>query len=223
MGNGWFSEDYVSGTPINRLNDDAQSAAAIDKAVASLRVLIEKTKQSVTIEEYLGDLQSEIDSLCADGERINPHNRQSIQQGVRHLRESILRAGSCPRDLTISQTHGDFQAANILVNQSGVWLIDWENSKVRQSGYDLLVLATESRQSTGLSRRLRSFSEAPSTASLLGQDSWPGLDWESSASRKCHIELFLLEEVAWHLRENCNNLFIRESNGLKQILSLIHI
>ena len=54
-------------------------------------------------------------------------------------------------------------------------------------------------------------------------ESWPGLTWESKTARIRHIELFLLEEVAWHLRENSNELFTRESDGLRQIVAELNL
>ncbi len=218
---GWFRESYLSGQPLNRLADRQEVVAKRKVAFSDIRRLVEATLEPATAEDYAKSLEARIVSGLDEASQINPHNRQYLQQGVQHLRQSILEATNCPRELSISETHGDFQPANVLVADSGCWIIDWENAGRRQSVYDLLVMTTNSRMSIGLADRLAQV--VKSDVAPASESDWPGLDWSTTATRTRHADLFFLEEVAWHVAENTNTIFTSESSGLNQIVAELEV
>ena len=218
---GWFRESYLSGQPLNRLADRQEVVAKRKVAFSDIRRLVEATLEPVTAADYARRLEARIVSSLDEASQINPNNRQYLLQGVQHLRQSILEATNCPRELSISETHGDFQPANVLVADSGCWIIDWENAGQRQSVYDLLVMVTNSRMSNGLADRLAQV--VKSEVAPASESDWPGLDWNTTATRTRHADLFFLEEVAWHVAENTNTIFTSESSGLNQIVAELRV
>ncbi len=101
-----------------------------------------------------------------------------------------------------------------------MWLIDWENAKLRQTAYDLFVMSLQSRSPAGLANRLQQLVQ--SAPPWLADSHWPGLDWSDNSRRWCHLRLFLLEELSWHVEENANPLFARTGFGLEQLLAEIN-
>ena len=55
----------------------------------------------------------------------------------------LIQKGS--KKIVTAQTHGDFHAANMLIEKDHFWLIDWEYSSRRQIAYDALVYSLASR------------------------------------------------------------------------------
>ena len=218
---GWYREAYLSGQPLNRLSSEQDAAEMRSVAFSHIRRLVEATMESVAVEDYTSQLVEQIETMLDSAGQINPHNRQFLQQGVQHLRKTILQATNCPREMSISQTHGDFQPANVLVADSGCWIIDWENAGKRQAAYDLFVMSTNSRMSVRLADRLATV--VGSEAAVANGSDWPGLDWNTAAVRTRHADLFFLEEVAWHVAENTNEIFTSESSGLNQIVAELRV
>jgi hypothetical protein len=112
-----------------------------------------------------------------------------------------------------AQTHGDFQPANILIDNHMFWIIDWEYASRRQLSFDRLVLRCESRRGAGLARRLQGF-----------VDDQPDMTWlESNASfsvrenRQLAATIHLLEELDLRLSENTNICFTQIEDGLTQL------
>jgi len=211
----WFRESYVSGTPINRLADAAVAQRAVADVAYALHRLLRHTMQEQLLSEYVERLAAQARAHIAANHLLSEGQRRSLLQAVDCLLTQLnaLRSAIGGRILT-SLTHGDFQPANILVSQDGVWLIDWEYSARRQAGYDALVFALRSRFPAGLAARLqRIVGEGDSTQPLSLAD-WPGLNWQDASWRRVHGWLFLLEELALHLEENANPCFHRLGDGL---------
>ena len=212
----WFREQYVSGTPLNRLESPERVSKFLQSAVSALQLFVSQTQQQVSIQTYVEQLSLEAASYV---NRYTPQFCESILERVQHLRSFAL--GMVDDDhatLQVSQTHGDFQPANVLVRDEEFWLIDWENSALRQTGYDLFVYEFHSRMSDGLAMRMAA-AITNDRLGWFGDSPWPGLSWDSEANRVLVLTLFLLEEINWHLKENDNQYFIKSSHGLERILS----
>jgi hypothetical protein len=188
---GWFAEQYVSGTPINRLADTTAAEAAVQQAMTALERLYAATATMATVAGYAGQLRQRI------GDLIQPHHLLAAAEKdtLFQLAERLYRplAGDTTA-WPLALAHGDFQPANILLNESGVWLIDWEYAQLRQRDYDRLVFTLQARFPAGLGPRLRRFVQA----------GWPepwSTTWPPVAARDAVISLFMLEELELHLSQ----------------------
>ena len=212
----WFSESYVSGTPLNRLADRESASLAASRAALALFRLLEETASEERIADYSALLREKIESLVESSHLLSEFDRRRIGRAVKSLTSEVeaLQPAGGGRVVT-ALAHGDFQPANILSNDEGVWLIDWEYSARRQAGYDALVFALGSRSPSGLAERLEGFVAhgLPETFSI-GRLPWPGADWSDSKGRRLRAALFLLEELLMHLEENADPCFSRPGGGL---------
>ena len=212
----WLSEDYVSGTPVNRLKDPAQARAAFAEAHQALKVLHRHTFLEVNTEKYVDLLSAEAQThivanalIPPGGKRLFFHTLDSLVSQIKAL------LPACGNRLPTVLAHGDFQPANILVDADRLWLIDWEYSGRRQAAYDVLTFMLESRFTRGLSGRLqRLITQGIPNGGLEPDFSCYGNGWEDSRSRSLYGSLFLLEELALRLEENNNPIFVRLDKGL---------
>ena len=212
----WFSEQYVSGTPINRVAAPAVAYSATSIAARGLLQLLSETAREESLDEYLTRLRGQIGHLIRDNHLLSEESKDRFSEKVEALivQTRRLRA-AVPDRVTTALAHGDFHPANILLNDDAVWLIDWEYSARRQSCYDALVFMLRSRSPKGLALRLRTFvTNGGRPDCPMSKLCWPGVDWRSPAKRRLYSSLFLLEELAMHLEENANRCFVRLGDGL---------
>ena len=214
----WFSERYISGTPINRLSDPTTAGEATKNAATVLSGLLKHSAQEKPLADYVSRLRDQIKLQTGRNHLLSRQQKQNLLQGTEMLTNQFggLRPMGCGR-ITTALTHGDFQPANILLNHEGTWLIDWEYSARRQMGYDALVLMLRSRFPQGLAARLSDFiTNEPNQPDLLNL--WSQLNWQDTDSRRIYAGLFLLEEVLLHLAENDNPMFCQAGTGLQTII-----
>ena len=212
----WLSEAYVSGTPVNRLQDPAQARAAFAEAHQALQVLHRHTWCEVNTNQYVDLLATEAHNHIEANGLIPSGSKglfiQTLDSLVARIK-ALLPA--CGNRLPTVQAHGDFQPANILVDADRLWLIDWEYSGRRQAAYDLLTYKLGSRFTRGLSGRLQKFI----AQGIPDGGRWPDFScyangWQDSRHRLLYGLLFLLEEMALRLEENNNPSFVQLDKGL---------
>lgn len=209
----WFSEDYISGTPTNRLVGDVEAKVIEKKALGYVSKLSLATAKDLLLSDYLFECTSEIGLLLQRNHLLSGTERERWALLVARLAGAIEQ----PRDfsqrrVTTGLAHGDFQPGNILVDRGAFWLIDWEYSGLRQIGYDFLVLGLRSRAPKGLAERLAEF-----VVNGLAHDLFcdmPNQCFQEKDSRFICANLFLLEEVLLYLEENDNPQFFRLGTGL---------
>jgi len=214
----WFKERYISGTPLNRINDKDLARRTVKNISESLHRLLRKTMRDEFLKDYVEGLQTRIQQLVDTNHLLSVSDKQSLLRDT----EAILQRIDTLRPyigsyITTAMTHGDFQPANILLNQGGTWLIDWEYSARRQAGYDALVFSLNSRFPRGLATRLKSAINRKDLTQTLLMTDWPGLHWDDASWRRIHTELFLLEELLIHLEENAQPSFTRIGSGLNML------
>ena len=118
-----------------------------------------------------------------------------------------------------SYCHGDFQEGNIIHDGKKTWILDWEYSGQKQIGYDLFVLLLKSRVSKDFSNRfLRFMNNELENDQMVLINSWPEIKWDSKLFKKISLFLFLFEELDFHIEENSNVSFFRESIGLTSFI-----
>lgn len=217
---GWYCENYVSGTPINRLADRSKADTTVNQVVKSLHQFIRTTQQQEPISDYLANLAEALQVNIDEHHLLTTERKKelhTISKSLRDAVETTLAIGES--EMITAVTHGDFQPANILVNQDGPWLIDWEYAARRQSGYDALVYSLEARFPSGLAKRLDLFVDKGMAASTsIDLNQWPGLKLDNRHVRQRHAALFLIEELLLHLIENGQPPLTQLGNGLKQIV-----
>ena len=198
--NGILREAYVSATPLNRLPNASLARNSREVAFGYIQRLTEATSRQTPLTAYLDGLAEEIHSRINRYETDNPQTVELSRQLVRDLLNQIRELATkhnIDDSLRVAVTHGDFQPANIVVNDEGTWLIDWENSKERQAGYDWLTMNTEARSALDRPKRL----QEAITDDNLRAPAWTGLAWNSHKEKNYHLAIFQLEELATKLNE----------------------
>jgi len=220
---GWFSENYVSGTPLNRVTERNRIANTVQKVCESLAPLSQQSLRVELFADYVNRLLSSARGQIASLMLLDAGQRESLEKCVDRLVEMVnANSISGEIDANVFRTavaHGDLQPANVLLDDEGYWLIDWEYSRRRQLGYDFLVLGLEARCAKG---RLRRFEDFVRNGRLeFGVDqikTIPELDWSSKPARRQALVAFLAEELQFCLEENSNSQFTRIGLGLSCLL-----
>ena len=193
----WIVEEYVVGTPLNRIGDASVRSSALHQALDAILRLGAATEETFTHEDYLALLQRDLEGPLEKLRSLDSeaHGEACRVRGL--LLASLQSEGSS--SLLASLAHGDFQAANVLVDGDGIRLIDWEYSGLRQAGYDLLVFHLGSRSPSGLSDCLSQFV----TEGRLPSPDASGIQerWSTSEARLGVARLFLLEELILWISE----------------------
>ncbi|MCB8920921.1 MAG: phosphotransferase [Ardenticatenaceae bacterium] len=202
---GWFCEQLVSGTPINRLADKQQAAAAVQQVYTALTNLYAQTATQLPTCEYAAMLQQRILALVDAHHLLGEGEKTAVRQQTAQLTKHL---SSMAAPVTLALTHGDFQPANILLNEAGTWLIDWEYAAQRQIGYDVLVYSCAARFPTRLAQRLQQFINNDFSHSLPVMGLWP-----TETARHLSAHLFMLEESLFHLTQTYQPLFTTPGAG----------
>ena len=216
----WYREELILGTPINRLKDKTKAWGCVEKVAQHLfRLLKDKaTKESAII--YADKLKNEIKDLSEQSHHIEPDLKGDILSICEVLYKTVHAISKRTGDgIITSQTHGDFQPANILKSDDGPWLIDWEYTDRRQIIYDGLVLALQSRFPKNLAQRII---QAIKTGAVEGGEllqKWPQSQWRNKEERRLNLSLFILEEIKLRLKENDNQMFKTLGHGFKEYIT----
>lgn len=217
--NTWFTEEYIGGTPLNRLADKAQIQTGMQLALKALHVFIDENLFSLPALEYADALLEKIKKQLDCNYLLNVYQKNYLLFVTRELHRDakIYLSPQANQQIMLSKVHGDFQPANILFEDGKIWLIDWEYSDNRQSAYDLLTLLCGSRHPEGLAERLWNFEKDAEGSGVKFPSDWPGLEMDSPVKRHRMVSLFLMEELLLHLTENANPLFHHLGPGLLQM------
>jgi len=215
----WFIEDYISGTPVNRVGDVVQARQAIAQAFHVIKLLQQNTITQESLCEYADRLAEQAQNLIDANLLLSETQKRSSFKAVNALLTQIkFWQSSANGPFFTTFTHGDFQSANILADQNRIWLIDWEYAGRRQRAYDALTFLLASRFPKGLASRLWKFVLQGSTLFKMDDIPWPGIKWHQKNIRQFHCSLFLLEEMLLRLEQNDNILFKSLDQGFEIFL-----
>lgn len=212
----WFSEEYINGTPVNRMKNKDLAASVVEQAAEALHGLLNATAREECVKDYADSLAVRVQADIKDNHLLKTEDKRLLLANVDELLNLIDKfAHSVDGVVTTAQTHGDFQPANILYDNGRVWLIDWEYSGRRQAGYDALVFSLQSRFPDGLAERMKAVltSDFPVPKWL---EKWTVSDWKRPNQRYLFLALFVLEELSFYLEENRNRQFRKLSQSFLQ-------
>ncbi|MCA9262930.1 MAG: phosphotransferase [Planctomycetales bacterium] len=215
----WFSEQFVSATPINRLSDRRIAVNCATDALSQLRTLIDSTHADVAATDYLDGL---VAAVGQGMERIACLDSPTKQRVLRVV-DGLVRGVNWPATVPTALTHGDFQPANLLANDAGVWTIDWEFAGRRYAPYDLLVFQLESRRPRGLFDRLQTWLSRPPALPDGSSIDWPGLPDGSAAAEWVCGNLYLLEELRAQLDQLVDRPIRCPGVGFRTVLNEVEM
>jgi len=211
-GGSWYCEQYVSGIPPNRTGKRTEQVI-LEKAIGCLKNVLTKTQQIIQVQEYGNSLHESIITNLHQIAYLDQNTKDQILSLASKLIVTLKKYNSLT--ITTSFCHGDFHQGNILTDGDKFWILDWEFSGRKQSGYDLFILLLKSRITYGFSRRfyrLVSNNLDGNERKLI--DRWPGVTWSDSQWKQLHLFLFLLEELDFYICENNNRLFYNETQTI---------
>jgi len=205
----WYEEAQISALPFNRIDNQGVIDKALLDAQTSLLSLYGKTLAKVNLGGYTQSLYEFCDDLIAKLSDVYAQDdKDKIKDVLELLRRSLDKSNEC--EIALVQSHGDFQPANILVDNADqqLYLIDWEYSAKRSVYYDALVFATQCRFPQGLAERVRTILNETDT-------SW---NWciKNASTKLSNLELiiFLIEDLMVRLSELQIPNMINKDNGL---------
>ena len=202
IADGWYLEERIFGLPTNRL----ESVERINKSLSATKTFLMKMYNDTTISEksftYIDKkfkaIDAAIDSLPVCYEDSDLDYIKETKSRLVEISDSVLKENCV---VQISQTHGDLQAANLLVptyeSTRDVYIIDWEYAGKRCCHYDWFVYGLRSRAPNGLASRIEFLLKCDSlTRSKID---WYDFSKESFSRVKVLVVLFLIEDFLFRL------------------------
>jgi len=219
----WFEEELVFGVPANRLISLAHQRESFSNAYGALQKLYQETLKMENLNTYVNEKCDYCLELLKDNTLISETKQETTIYIINKIRLHLLKAKNEFKFETVL-SHGDFQPANLLVNDNKVMIIDWEFSEQRFEFYDLLTYALEARYPNGLEKRLNKFIHF-STTGLLPENQIqilaPSLSEENQ--RLYAVLIFCLENLLLNIQENSNIMFFQLDQGflifIKEVFS----
>ena len=210
--NFWYSEQYISGVPPNRLKNN--SLNIIKKAILDIRKLNSLSKTEIDVESYLKKLTSKINALTKSIPLIDSLLKTELNLIINILAAELMKVKK--NKIYVSQCHGDFHQGNVITNGDKYWILDWENSIINEMGYDLFIYLIDSRTDLGFSKKfisLINFDFDITKKHMVKY--WPELIDKNSTFKREYLLFFLLEEIHFYLDELNNKLFQKDPFALK--------
>ena len=204
----WYSEEYIEGLPPNRLSA-SEERFILNEANKNIHQLLRETEEKSYFKGYVLKILNQIKDNLISSSNIFKKEKDSIEEILNSLK-SILDKKS-DHIIHLGLTHGDYHQGNILYNTSSkkYWIMDWEHSEIRQSSYDLFILLLGSRVDKGYSSRFMKLldKEVGDFNNEIAKN-WPYSSWNNDEHRIVKLLIFLLEDLAFQIREKSNPIFI---------------
>jgi hypothetical protein len=210
-GDDWLREEYFNGIPLNRLESKERIEKLTNQIVKShSEQLLLPSSKSTPLKEYIQFIQKEISDLINNKRLIVNNDVVILIQKVCNLLFEKL----SNHNVEMSWSHGDFQAANILVRDKYYKVIDWEASNKRFYLYDVFTLLSKIRSGISLTEAIENLKRVNEKINRVNSEN------------EDEITLLLIEELRFHINEDFSENFY--SSGKKteklcqSIISYIH-
>ena len=209
----WYSEDYISGKPPNRLAELIGKQILL-QAIEKIKLMLDETLRVTTVGEYADSLCRKVHESIPFILHIQPNVAEKLSKFAALLFTSL--AEHVDQEFTLAYCHGDFHQGNILATTDEYWILDWEYSGEKQIAYDLFIILVESRMESGFSSRFLNLlnSDLDEFKAQIA-DGWPSINWRDKNLRKIYLTIFLLEELVFYIEESANPLFYGKKNILE--------
>jgi hypothetical protein len=190
-GSGWYEEDFVKGTPINRLAE-VDNAAATDEVLRLVwRDLAGATLTSATGIDFSDSRRERVRAL-AEAPTVDHALSRRVNSLADRLARNVRNHGGNV-SVPVAVTHGDLQHGNVLAavdRAQVVTVIDWESVGFRHAAYDLLTLRLSVRSSADWPERAAAWvQQGPAQKDRH----WIGC--EGLPERRLTLDCFLLDEL----------------------------
>jgi len=152
----WYEEAQISALPFNRIDNQDIKDKVLLEAQKSLLSLYDRTLLKVNIGSYLEPLYGSCyDLITRLPDIYTQKDKDRIKGALELLMGNLSKLNDC--EIALVQSHGDFQPANILIDNidQRLYLIDWEYTAKRSVYYDALVFATQCRAPLGFAERVQ--------------------------------------------------------------------
>ena len=202
IADGWYIEERIVGLPADRSGSEER----IKKSLSATKNFLMKMYNDTTIfEESFAYIDKKfkaidvaIDSLPACYQNLDLDYIKETKSRLVKISDSVLKK-NCT--VQVSQTHGDLQAANLLVPTNDVtrdvYIIDWEYAGMRCCHYDWFVYGLRSRAPNGLASRVEFLLKCDSHK--RSKIDWYDFSKESFSRVKVLVVLFLIEDFLFRL------------------------
>lgn len=198
----WLEEEYISGTPLNRIRSAPHKQIIINSLITThTDNLLIPSKKILPATVYVHEKQNDLSSkLLSDQLVLKPEIKQTILDTFNRLVNKVT-----DENVIVGWTHGDFQQGNILVDNNNCFkVIDWEAAERRFWLYDFFVLLGEIRSHGDLAIAFNTF--------LKHKELLPG---HESFSNDFEI-LLIIEELCFSVNEDCSpNYYISGEKTLR--------
>ena len=151
----WYSEKRINGLPLNRISSLSRRKQVMEIAFDNLLEVQERAIEEISGRGYLLEITNTLEQ-CVRNTQTLSHETLSLLSYLRVQVQTVLKSAEDIK-IELSQTHGDFQEANIIDDGENVWIIDWEYSEKRSRFYDFITMDCSTR--VGNSVHLRFFSK----------------------------------------------------------------
>ena len=180
----WFIEECFLGIPINRIDNSKLKFKYLNTLISL------HTNQLVNITKEILDLKTYKELIYSDIQKIK-FNKNFNNELYKLIFDviSLLFKYSKEKLIQISWTHGDFQEANILINNELFKVIDWESADKRFYLYDYFTLFGKSRTNISIIESINLFKKK---ISVNGD----------------YINLLLIEEIRFYINEESSLNFL---------------
>lgn len=189
----WAEEEYVEGTPINRLPASEERAWRQRFTERLKRTLVEPSAVAVPAHRAADALLEQVAALAI----ADSAHRDAVAAAAGAL-AAVARSAGTSLVTSVSASHGDLQPANLLVSGSQSWVIDWEGFGRRLSVYDPLTLLLNTRQDARWEESLPPLLAGARGDVDVALAGWPAGGWTPGVRRPL-LALFAMEELLFRL------------------------
>jgi hypothetical protein len=188
----WLREEYFNGIPINRLGVKEGIKELTDLIIKNhTEELLMPTSEEIYLKDYIQFIEKDVSTLLFNKRIKVKNNVVDLIQEIFSILFKKLQSDV----IKTSWSHGDFQAANILVKDKNYKVIDWEASNKRYYLYDVFTLLSKIRSNIPLIDAINNFKKVETN-----------LD-NTYSRNKDEIILFIIEELRFNINEEFSENF----------------